>query len=122
MTSAVTDLEGPAATPQAANSGAPGLRRPFFNGGPAGRLVPGYPVPVTFSTVVEVVRVPVADGFTQSPEPPPGPREFDTQYREPDRDDDECRAGRYDHNHTDQKHGGSNNTYDDTACCFVRQM
>ena len=50
------------------------------------------------------------------------PCKFYAQYREPDRNNDDCRPGCDQHDYADEQHGYTNHRNDNAACGFVSQM
>ena len=75
-----------------------------------------------FSATCAVFRVFAADRLTQSLEPQTRPREFYAQYRESDRNHDNGRTGRYQHNDADEQHRCAYDRDSQPASRCIRQM
>jgi len=73
-------------------------------------------------TITQAVRVSGTNGLTQALEPGPGPGELDTQYREPNRYDNQRRARRDQHHHTNDKYSYADDSDDNASRRFVRQV
>lgn len=78
--------------------------------------------PVLFRATSLLGRVAAADRFTQTLQPVARPRELDAKYREPNRNNNDCRSGCYQHNDANKKHGGTNHRNDNASCGLVCQM
>ena len=75
-----------------------------------------------FSPTCAVFRVSIADRLAQSLEPQARPGEFYAQDRESDRNHDDGRTGRYQHDDADEQHRRANDRDNQPACRFIRQM
>ena len=73
-------------------------------------------------TSIEIPGTLVADRLADALEPVPRPRELDTQNRKTDRDDDQRRTGRHDHDEPYQQNGDANHANRDAARHFVGKM
>ena len=80
------------------------------------------PFPVRFGAAIQVAGIATGDGFTQSLQPGPRPREFDAEYGEADRYDDERGSGRHEHDDADQQDRRPDQADDDLSCCLVRDV
>ena len=75
-----------------------------------------------FSAPCEVFRVSVADRLAQSLEPEARPREFYAQDRESDRNHDNGRTRRYQHDDADEQHRCAHDRDNQPASRFIRQI
>ena len=75
-----------------------------------------------FGPVLPVAGVAIRDRLSQTLQPGTRPCEFDAQYRQADRNDDQGRAGRNEHDETNQDDGRSNDTDDNPPGRLVSQM
>lgn len=73
-------------------------------------------------TVTVVPGITIADGFTQSPQPVASPGEFDAENCQPDRDHNQGRTGRHDHDKADQEDGNPNDGHNDAPRRFIGEM
>ena len=87
---------------------------PFF-------LVP-HPSLLCFGATVPIICVAAAYRLPESPEPEARPRELDTEYGEPYRNDHDSGPRRYDHHYADQKNRNAYHGHDDAPGGLVRQM
>lgn len=69
-----------------------------------------------------LIGIAVADRLSQSPQPVAGPGEFDTQYCKPDRNYDQRRTRRYDHDDPQQQHSRPDNRHNNAPRRFVRNV
>lgn len=79
-------------------------------------------VSVRLRTVVQIVRIAMTDRFSQSPQPVARPGKFDAENRKPDRDHDDSRPRRHDHQESNQENRGADDADGDAARGFVREM
>lgn len=77
---------------------------------------------MSFDSRVPRARIAVAEGFAELLKPQPGPRELDAQYGQPDRNDDESRPRRYQHDCAQQNDRYAHYGYDDSPCELVGQV
>lgn len=105
----------PADSPIEFSSSAPALFAAF-------QPLCGDSAPVFFGATSLPGRVPIANRLPQSFKPVACPRELDAQYREPDRNNDNCRPGRYQHNDADKQHGCTKHRNDNATRGLVGQM
>ena len=74
------------------------------------------------SATCAVFRISAADRLAQSLEPQARPGEFYAQDREPDRNHDNGRTGRYQHDDADEQHRCAYDRDNQPASRFIRQM
>lgn len=77
---------------------------------------------VFFGTTSLLGGVAAADRFAQTLQPVARPRELDAEYREPNRNNDDCRSGRDQHNDAKKQHGGTYHRNDNASRGFIGQM
>jgi len=82
----------------------------------------GYSCPVFFCATSLLGYVAVADRFAQTLQPVARPGELDAQYCEPDRNNNNSRSGRHQHDDAEYEHGGTDHADDNSARGFISQM
>ena len=85
-------------------------------------LLIGCAPAMALGTAIEILCILVADCLAHAFQPVPCPSKLDTQYRKTDRDDDQRRTGRHDHDDSDEQNGDANHANGDPARHFVRKM
>ena len=79
-------------------------------------------ISVRLRPIAAVIEIAIADSFPQSPQPVASPGKFDAQYCKPDRDYDQRRARRDDHDDSQQQHGRPDDRHDDAPRRFVSNV
>ena len=88
---------------------------PFF-------LLVGCALAMTLGATIEIPGILVADRLAHAFQPVPRPRKLYTHYRKTDRDDDQRRTGRHDHDDPDEQNGDADHANRDPTRHFVRKM